>query len=86
LKEEVKFDNTSILSTDWASYPILTFSEVPPIDVELINRPGLPYLGTAEASQEQVAPALAAAIYDATGARMRRLPFTPDRVKKAIKG
>lgn len=86
MKEEVKFDDTSVLSTDWASYPILTFSEVPPIEVELINRPGFNYLGTAEASQEQVAPAVAAAIYDATGARMRRLPFTPDRVKNAIKG
>ena len=45
LKEEVKFDATSILSTDWASYPILTFNEVPPIQIELIDRPGAPYLG-----------------------------------------
>src|SRR5690606_25757429 len=46
LKEEVKFDDTMVLSKDWASYPIITFSEVPAIDVVLIDRPGEPYLGT----------------------------------------
>lgn len=84
LKEEVKFDDTAVLSSDWASYPILTFSETPPIEVELINRPGERYLGMAEASQQQVAPALAAAIFEACGARLRQLPFTPERVKAAI--
>jgi nicotinate dehydrogenase subunit B len=84
LMEEVKFDDTSILSSDWSSYPILTFSETPPVEVELINRPGKPYLGTAEASQEQVAPALAAAIREACGAKMRQIPFTPERVLASI--
>ena len=51
LKEEVKFDETGVLSDDWESYPILTFSEVPPIDVVLIDRPGEPYLGTGEAAR-----------------------------------
>jgi CO/xanthine dehydrogenase Mo-binding subunit len=46
LKEEVKFDDTKVLSSDWASYPILTFSEVPPVEVVLIDRPGAPFLGT----------------------------------------
>jgi hypothetical protein len=49
LKEEVQMDDTRILSEDWASYPILTFSEVPPVDVVLIDRPGQPFLGTGEA-------------------------------------
>jgi nicotinate dehydrogenase subunit B len=84
LKEEVKFDDTTILSRDWASYPIITFSEVPPIEVVLIDRPGEPYLGTGEASQGPAGAALANAIFDATGVRLRRVPFTPDRVKAAI--
>jgi CO/xanthine dehydrogenase Mo-binding subunit len=84
LKEEVKFDDTRVLSSDWTSYPILTFLEVPPITVELIDRPGAPYLGTGESAQGPTAAALANAIADATGVRVRRLPFTPDRVKAAI--
>ncbi len=85
LKEEVKFDNVRVLSEDWASYPILTFSEVPPIEVALINRPGEPYLGTGEASQGPTSAALANAIFDATGVRLRRLPFTPERVKASLR-
>jgi nicotinate dehydrogenase subunit B len=84
LKEEVKFDNTRVLSEDWASYPILTFSEVPPVEVALIDRPGQPYLGTGEASQGPTSAALANAVFDATGVRFRRLPFTPDRVKAGL--
>jgi CO/xanthine dehydrogenase Mo-binding subunit len=84
LKEEVKFDDTQILSTDWASYPILTFSEIPPIDVVLIDRPGSPFLGTGEASQGPTGAALANAVFDATGVRFRRLPLTPDRVKQGL--
>jgi CO/xanthine dehydrogenase Mo-binding subunit len=84
LKEEVKFDNTRVLSEDWASYPILTFSEVPPVEVGLIDRPGQTYLGTGEASQGPTSAALANAIFDATGTRFRRVPFTPDRVKAGL--
>ncbi len=84
LKEEVKFDDTQILSTDWASYPILTFSEIPPIEVVLIDRPGAPFLGTGEASQGPTGAALANAVFDATGVRFRRLPLTPDRVKQGL--
>lgn len=84
LKEEVKFDKAQVLSEDWASYPILTFSEVPPVDVALINRPGEPYLGTGEASQGPTAAALANAVADAVGVRLRRLPFTPERVKASL--
>jgi CO/xanthine dehydrogenase Mo-binding subunit len=84
LKEEVKFDNSRVLSTDWASYPILTFTEVPPVEVVLIDRPGEPYLGTGESAQGPTGAALANAIADATGVRVRQVPFTPERVKGAI--
>ena len=84
LKEEVKFDDTQVLSTDWASYPILTFSETPPVEVVLINRPGAPFLGTGEASQGPTSAALANAVFDATGVRFRRLPLTPERVKQGL--
>ncbi len=84
LKEEVKFDDTRVTSEDWASYPILTFSEVPPIEVVLINRPGAPFLGTGEASQGPTGAALANAIHDATGVRFRRLPLTPERVRAGL--
>jgi nicotinate dehydrogenase subunit B len=82
LKEEVKFDKTSVLSEDWKvySYPILTFEEVPPIDIVLVNRPGEPFLGTGEAAQGPTAAALGNAVFDATGVRFRRIPFTPQRV------
>ncbi len=85
LKEEVQMDDTRILSEDWASYPILTFSEVPPVDVVLINRPGAPFLGTGEASQGPTGAALANAVFDATGVRFRRLPLTPSRVLQGLK-
>ena len=84
LKEEVKFDDTKVLSNDWASYPILTFSEVPPVEVVLIDRPGAPFLGTGEASQGPTGAALANAVFDATGVRFRRVPLTPDRVKTGL--
>ena len=84
LKEEVKFDNTSVLSHDWASYPIITFSEIPAIDVVLVDRPGQPYLGTGEAPTGPTAAAVANAVFDASGARLRRIPFTPSRVKDAL--
>jgi CO/xanthine dehydrogenase Mo-binding subunit len=84
LKEEVKFDNTGVLSHDWASYPIITFSEVPQIDVVLVDRPGQPYLGTGEAPTGPTAAALANAVFDASRARLRRIPFTPSRVKEAL--
>ena len=85
LKEEVRFDDTRVLSSDWSSYPILTFSEVPPVEVVLIDRPGAPYLGTGETSQGPTGAALANAVFDATGVRFRRLPLTPDRVLTGLR-
>ena len=85
LKEEVQMDDTQVLSQDWSSYPILTFTEVPPVEVVLIDRPGQPFLGTGEASQGPTGAALANAVFDATGVRFRRLPLTPDRVLQGLR-
>jgi nicotinate dehydrogenase subunit B len=84
LHEEVKFDASRVTSVDWSSYPILTFPEVPTIEVALVNRPELPLLGAGEASCVTVAAALANAVFDATGAKLRVAPFTPQRVKAAL--
>jgi CO/xanthine dehydrogenase Mo-binding subunit len=84
LKEQVAFDKERIISRDWVGYPILTFAEVPAVEVVLIDRPDLPSLGAGEASQGPISAAIANAIRHATGARLRDLPFTPERVKAAI--
>jgi nicotinate dehydrogenase subunit B len=81
---EVKFDDTRVLSSNWAGYPILKFSEVPPIQTVLIDKPGAPFLGTGEASQGPTGAALANAVFDAIGIRFRRLPLTPERVKAEL--
>ena len=84
LKEEVQFDEYHIKSVDWDTYPILKFSEVPQVEVVLINRPTEPALGAGEPSTCTTAAAVANAIFDATGARLREIPFTPERVKAAV--
>jgi nicotinate dehydrogenase subunit B len=84
LHEEVKFDRSRVTSVDWSSYPILRFPEVPPVEVALINRPELPPVGAGEAATAPVAAALANAIFDATGVRLRTVPFTPARVEAAL--
>jgi nicotinate dehydrogenase subunit B len=84
LHEEVKFDRSHVTSIDWASYPILTFPEMPVIEVALIDRPTLPPLGAGEASTAPVAAALGNAVFDATGLRLRAVPFTPARVKAGL--
>jgi CO/xanthine dehydrogenase Mo-binding subunit len=84
LHEEVTFDRARVTSVDWASYPILTFPEVPAIEVALLDRPALPPFGAGEASTTPVAAALANAVFDATGVRLRAVPFTPARVKAAL--
>lgn len=75
LHEEVTFDRSRVTSVNWASYPILTFPEAPAIEVALINRPNLPPLGAGEAATAPVAAALGNAIFDATGVRVRTVPF-----------
>jgi nicotinate dehydrogenase subunit B len=84
LKEEVQFDEYRIKSVDWETYPILKFSEVPEVEVVLINRPNEPALGAGEPSTCTTAAAVANAIYDASGVRLRQVPFTPERIKAAL--
>jgi CO/xanthine dehydrogenase Mo-binding subunit len=86
LMEEVKFDRAKVSSVDFASYPILRFSEAPKIDIDLIDRPNEKPLGAGEAACAAVGAALANAVFDATGARLRTVPFTPERVKAALDG
>lgn len=85
LYENVTFDDRQINSVDWASYPILRFSAVPDsVEVHLIDRPGLPFLGSGEAGQGPASAAVANAIADATGRRFRDLPLSRERIKAAI--
>jgi CO/xanthine dehydrogenase Mo-binding subunit len=84
LKEEVQFDEFHIRSVDWESYPILKFSEVPEVEIVLINHPDQPALGAGEPSTVTTAAAVANAVFDATGIRLRQIPFTPERVKLAL--
>jgi CO/xanthine dehydrogenase Mo-binding subunit len=86
LMEEVMFDRSRVVSVDWASYPILRFSAVPRIDIELIDRPTEKPVGAGEAACTAVGAALANAVHDATGTRLRTVPFMPERVKAALIG
>jgi CO/xanthine dehydrogenase Mo-binding subunit len=85
LHEEVTFAESRVTSVDWTSYPILTFPEAPAVEVALIDRPDQPPLGAGEAASAPVAGALANAIFDAAGARLRTIPFTPARVKAELR-
>jgi CO/xanthine dehydrogenase Mo-binding subunit len=85
LLEEVRFDATGVKSLDWKSYPILTFEDVQEIEIVLINRPEMPALGGGEASIVPVPAAIANAIFDALGVRLREVPLTPQRVLSALK-
>src|SRR5207245_837758 len=85
LKEELKWDRSRVTSVDWQSYPILTFPEAPVVESELIHRPSDPPWGVGEPSAAVVPSAISNAVFDATGVRMRTVPFTPDRVRAAAK-
>ncbi|MGO8951202.1 MAG: molybdopterin cofactor-binding domain-containing protein [Ktedonobacterales bacterium] len=84
LKEEVHFDAYGQTSLDWESYPILTFSEAPAVEIVLIDRPDQPPVGAGEPATVTVAAAIANAVYAATGARLRQVPFTAERVRAAL--
>jgi CO/xanthine dehydrogenase Mo-binding subunit len=84
LVEEVRFDRTRVLDTDWESYAILTFPEAPEVETLLLDRPGEAWLGAGEAVQGPTAAAIANALFHATGVRLRRIPFTPERVQASI--
>ncbi len=84
LKEEVRFDAGGQTTVDWEGYPLLTFSEVPELEIVLINRTDEPSVGAGEPATVTVAAAVANAVYAATRARLRRVPFTPDRMRAAL--
>ncbi len=86
LKEEVTFDRSRVTSVDWASYPILTFPEVPEINIELIDRPTEKPWGVGEPAAAVVPSAIANAVFDAVGIRLRSVPFTPAKVRAALEG
>jgi len=85
LMEEVKFDSSGIKNLDWASYPILRYEKIPQIEITLIDRPEMPALGGGEPSIGPVPAAIANAVFDATGARLREAPLTPERVLGAMR-
>jgi CO/xanthine dehydrogenase Mo-binding subunit len=81
----VRFDGKNVTSVDWLTYPILDITETPEkIETVLINHPEITPSGAGEPSIRPVAAAIANAIFDATGVRIRRVPFSPDRVKAAF--
>jgi nicotinate dehydrogenase subunit B len=84
LKEQVAFGPGGITSVDWDSYPIFRFIDAPKIETVLLNRPGLPYLGIGEGAQGPIPAAIANAVFDTVGIRLRKIPFTPERVKAAL--
>jgi CO/xanthine dehydrogenase Mo-binding subunit len=92
LHEEVRFDTEKVTSVDWVSHPTLTHADTPErIDVVIVNgdpnpnRPDLPHYGAGEAVCKPLIAAVANAIYDATGVRLRRVPFRPAGVLAALK-
>jgi nicotinate dehydrogenase subunit B len=84
LKEEVNFDRSMVTSLDWASYPILTFPEVPEVVIDLIDRPNEVPWGAGEPTAAIVPAAIGSAVFDAIGVRLRSVPFTPPKVKLAM--
>jgi len=84
LQEEVRFDRARVTSVDFARYPILRFPDVPEIAIDLVVRPTEPPLGGGEAAATPVPAALANAVFDAAGIRLRTVPFTPERVRAAF--
>jgi CO/xanthine dehydrogenase Mo-binding subunit len=86
LLEELQFDESGVTTRDWRSYPILKMADVPEIKVVLLNHPEVgAYGGGSEAANALAAPAIAAALFDATGKAVRRLPLKPEYVQAAFK-
>ncbi|PYM61858.1 MAG: xanthine dehydrogenase family protein molybdopterin-binding subunit [Candidatus Rokuibacteriota bacterium] len=85
LKEELRWDRARVTSLDWVTYPILRFPEVPEVEIELLSRPTEPPWGAGEPTAAVIPSAISNAIFDATGARLRTVPFTTERVKAALR-
>lgn len=81
LKKAVDLGRAQVTSLDWSSYPILNFPEVPKVEVYLLDRPDEKFLGSGEASSEPAAAAIANAVGNATGRRLRDLPLLPERIR-----
>jgi nicotinate dehydrogenase subunit B len=87
LGEEVTWDDHNVTSIDWKTYHSLPLGfAVPKVEVVLLNRPDVPATGAGETAITVVAGAIGNAIFDATGARIRQVPFTPERIKAALLG
>src|SRR3984957_6093419 len=86
LMEEVSFDRNAVTSREWGAYPIITFPDIPQIDVLMLPRQDQPPLGVGESASVPSAAAIANAIYDATGVRFRELPFTRERILAGLRG
>jgi CO/xanthine dehydrogenase Mo-binding subunit len=84
LKEAIQYDRSRILTSTWIDYPILTFEESPQVEVTIVNRPDQPPLGAGEGTQGPTAAAIANAIHNAMGVRLRDMPFTRERVLAAL--
>jgi CO/xanthine dehydrogenase Mo-binding subunit len=84
LKEALKVDRAGVRTRSWGDYPILRFSEIPAVDIELIQRPGEDSLGVGEGAQGPTGAAIANAFAAATGRRLRDIPFGPERVKAVL--
>jgi CO/xanthine dehydrogenase Mo-binding subunit len=83
--EEVTFDAAHQTSFDWSAYPIARFKDVPAsVAVHVLNRPGTPFLGAGEAAQGPASAALANAVFDGCGARIRDLPISAEKIKAAV--
>ena len=85
LIEQVHFDRSRVTSIDWQTYPILTFPDVPQVDIDLIDRPNEKPWGVGEPSSAIVSAAISNAVFDAIGVRLRSVPFTPQKTLAAIK-
>jgi len=85
LIEELKFDRSHVTSLDWKSYPVITFPDVPDIVIDLIDRPNERPWGAGEPAAAVVPSAISNAVFDATGVRLRSVPYTPDKVKAAMR-
>ncbi|AOJ96620.1 xanthine dehydrogenase family protein molybdopterin-binding subunit [Burkholderia multivorans] len=85
LKERVRFADGKVASREWAGYPILTFAEVPDVDVVLMPRQGEPPLGAGESASVPGPAAVANALFDATGVRFYAPPFTPETIRAGLR-
>ena len=86
LKEELTFDRQAVTSLDWSTYPVINFREIPQIVIEMIDRPAERPWGAGEPAAAVIPSAVSNAVFDATGVRLRSVPFTPAKMRAALQG